>query len=81
MLFCKLLSLNALVNKSWKKSKEGVIDWIEFDYEIIEHFLIYLYIQDYPVPNLELNNIIYNIEEETGTLEPTKSNLFIVLWH
>ena len=29
--------------------------------------------------SLEPNNIIYNIEEETGVPKPTKSNLFTVL--
>jgi len=81
LLSYRLLSLKALINRGWKKSKERVINWTEFDYETIKHFLIFLYTQDYPILNLELNNIIYNIKKEIGAPEPTKGDSFTVLWY
>ncbi|OCL05020.1 hypothetical protein AOQ84DRAFT_366993 [Glonium stellatum] len=74
LLSCGSSSLNALVNGGWKESKEGVIDWTEFDYKTIERFLIFLYTRDYPVPDPEPNNMIYDEEEEEiEAPEPTKA--------
>ncbi|OCL04019.1 hypothetical protein AOQ84DRAFT_417353 [Glonium stellatum] len=52
LLSCKSPKLNALVRGDWNESKEGVIDWTEFNQDANELFLTFLYIRDYsgPIP-------------------------------
>jgi hypothetical protein len=46
-------SLRALVDESWKESRENVIDWSHTDAATIKRFLTFLYTGDYEVPHPE----------------------------
>jgi hypothetical protein len=44
-------SLRALVDESWKESRENIIDWSHTDAATIKRFLTFLYTGDYEVPH------------------------------
>jgi hypothetical protein len=46
-------SLRALVDESWKESRENVIDWSHTDAATIKRFITFLYTGDYEVPHPE----------------------------
>lgn len=73
--WCKKSALNARVDGPWKPTEaNGPIDWSEFDEQIVECVLSYLYTQDYYVPRLEadLDEGCKNGDDRKGRSMSTK---------
>jgi hypothetical protein len=64
--------LRALVDESWKESRENIIDWSHTDTATIKRFLTFLYAGDYEVPHpVPLDNSTTTDSAQEGAASDT----------